>query len=74
MKRDDINRSRGHALYLKNMFSIVVAKCDAIVSLANMLDECQIIDINSEIFDLLCKARDVVIDFEFSDEEATHDC
>jgi hypothetical protein len=56
------------------MFSLVVAKCDAIVSLANMLDECQIIEINSEIFDLLCKARDVVIDFEFSDEEETHDC
>ena len=74
MKQDDINRSRGHALYLKCMLGIAVSRCDAIVSLASVLDECQIIDINSEIFDLLCKARDVVVDFEFSDEEETHDC
>lgn len=73
MKQDDINKTRGHALYLKNILTTALSKCDALIAMADVLESYQVIVINLIILELVCKADEMLVDFDLPsshDEES----
>ncbi len=73
MKQVDINKTRGHALYLKNIFTTALGKCDALVTMADILDSSQVITMNLRILDLVCKSEKMLVEFDLLKEETHED-
>lgn len=65
MNRWEINHARGHASHLKELFSKMQTNVDSIITLAEILDDGQVILINTMLFDLLTDARREVLNFTF---------
>jgi hypothetical protein len=65
MNRWEINHTKGHALLLKPIFEKMLANADCIINFAEILDDGQIIMLNTMMFDLLSDASLEVLNFTF---------
>lgn len=69
--KQNIDRARGHAAALKPLIHNLLVNAEAIQDFADLLDESQVIIMNSRLFDNLIKLREIVTNFHFGnwDEE-----
>jgi hypothetical protein len=65
MNRWEINHAKGHALLLKPLFEKMLADADCIINFAEILEDGQIVMLNTMMFDLLADARREVLNFTF---------
>jgi len=65
MNRWEINHARGHASHLKEQFSKMLTHVESVINLAEILEDGQVIMINTMLFDLLTDARREVLNFTF---------
>ena len=65
MNRWEINHSKGHGLLLKPIFEKLLANADCIINFADILEDSQIVMLNTMMFDLLADARREVLNFTF---------
>lgn len=65
MNRWEINHSRGHALRLKELIDKMSTNVESVIILAEILEDSQVIMINTMLFDLLTDARREVLNFTF---------
>lgn len=67
MNHWEINRSRGHAIHIKALLGKMMAHADSVIDLADILEDGQVIMVNTMLFDLLTDARREVLNFTFDD-------